>query len=127
MPAKRVCTTSRCPNLTEAGGRCDQCKRKAEALRGSASQRGYNSPGHRRFREAVLTRDPLCVCLEQDHGHQAGACHTQAVVADHYPLSRRELIERRLNPNAAEHGRGLCASCHGKYTVVAQPGGWNQR
>lgn len=126
MPAKRVCPTSGCPELVTSG-RCDDCKRKAEAVRGSASQRGYNSPGHRRFRHAVLHRDPLCVCPEQDHGHESGRCLAPSTVADHHPLSRRELIDAGLNPNSPERGRGLCAPCHGKYTTFAQPGGWNQR
>ena len=127
MPAKRVCTTSRCPNLTDNGGRCDTCQRKAEALRGNARQRGYNTAGHQQFRQAVLTRNPLCVCPEPDHGHPPRACHTAAVVADHYPLSRRELIARGLNPNDPAYGRGLCSPCHSAETSRHQPGGWNSR
>lgn len=96
-------------------GRCADCEAAAEARRGSSSARGYTSRGHAAFRRAVLARDPVCV-----------ACHrAYATVADHYPLSRRELQAQRLNPNDPAHGRGLCASCHGKETALHQPGGWH--
>ncbi len=110
----KVCSTPRCPTLVTAG-RCPKCEAEAEARRGSASQRGYTSAGHRRFRTAVLRRDPLCVL-----------CQAPSTVADHHPLSRRELVEQGLNPNDPECGRGLCASCHGKETGRHQPGGWNR-
>ena len=126
MPAKRVCTTKGCPNLVDAG-RCDDCTRKAEQLRGNARQRGYNTAGHQAFRRAVLTRDPVCVCADQGHGHQPGHCLTAATVADHYPRSRRELLTDGRNPNDPAAGRGLCKTCHDKTTAAAQPGGWNQR
>lgn len=126
MPAKRVCTTSRCPTLVDAG-RCDNCKRDAEALRGSARDRGYNTAGHQRFRTAVLTRDPICVCPDEGHGHPPDACLSAAVVADHYPLSRRELTAAGRNPNDPNAGRGMCKGCHDKATAAHQPGGWNTR
>jgi 5-methylcytosine-specific restriction protein A len=48
-----------------------------------------------------------------------------ATVADHYPLSRKELIDAGLDPNDPQHGRGLCKPCHDRETAQNQPGGWN--
>lgn len=63
----------------------------------------------------MLDKDPICV-----------ACHLAvATVADHYPLSRRELVIRGMDPNDARHGRGLCKPCHDASTAREQPGGWH--
>ncbi len=116
--ALKVCTGlpgKRCVELT-ASGRCPTCTAEAEQLRGTASQRGYGSRHRRSFRQAVLEKNPTCVL-----------CGAEATVADHYPLSRRELVLKRLNPNDPQHGRGLCASCHGSQTSQHQPGGFNRR
>ena len=108
-----MCNVPGCPALTRAG-RCQDHQRQAERARGSSRQRGYTG-AHITFRATVLERDPVCVlCGEQP-----------STVADHYPLSRRELVLRRLDPNDPNHGRGLCASCHGTETARHQPGGWN--
>jgi 5-methylcytosine-specific restriction protein A len=116
VPASRVCSVPGCPTLT-TGGRCAEHQRQAEQIRGSATSRGYGN-GHSRFRQLVLRRDPVCVIPE---------CTAPSTVADHYPLSRRDLVLRRMDPNDPKHGRGLCASCHGKATAEFQPGGWNNR
>lgn len=115
MPkALRVCSVPSCPELT-SGGRCDQHRRQADRVRGTTTERGYSTPGHRRFREAVLARQPICVL-----------CHrARSTVADHYPLSRRDLIAAGLDPNDPQHGRGLCKPCHDSSTARLQPGGWN--
>jgi 5-methylcytosine-specific restriction protein A len=112
-----VCSTPGCPELTE-GGPCTTHKRAAEQRRGTAAQRGYSSRAWRFARRAVLRRDPICVL-----------CRTQfATVADHWPDSRRELVAMNVaDPDSPERLRGLCASCHGKATAHAQPGGWNLR
>lgn len=110
----RVCNVSGCPELIPTSGRCDTHKRAAEQVRGTAAQRGYGAEHRNRFREGVLAKHPICqVCL--------GAPST---VADHHPLSKRELIERGMDDHDPAHGRGLCASCHGKETARLQPGGW---
>jgi 5-methylcytosine-specific restriction enzyme A len=80
---------------------------------GTARQRGYGT-AHQRFREAVLTRDPVCV--------DCGTALSR--VANHYPLSRRQLVAAGLDP---DHGRGVCKPCPDKHTANAQPGGWNVR
>lgn len=123
MPrALKTCSVPGCPELVPSG-RCAQHRREAEQRRGTARQRGYDRAHERRFRQAVLARDPLCVC--QDHGHGHGPrCLTPSTVADHWPRSRRELVAAGLDPNDPQHGRGLCASCHGKHTATAQPGGF---
>ncbi|WP_228637251.1 hypothetical protein [Microtetraspora sp. AC03309] len=46
-------------------------------------------------------------------------------MADHWPLDRRELVRRSLDPDDPKHGRGLCKSCHDGSTAQRQPGGWN--
>lgn len=116
MPrAKRPCPTPGCPELTD-GGRCPNCRTTADRARGTAAQRGYTSPGHKRFRRLVLERDRLCVL-----------CGKVATVADHWPTSRRDLLAAGLDPNDPNRGRGLCASCHGKETARHQPGGFLDR
>jgi 5-methylcytosine-specific restriction protein A len=121
----RVCSTPRCPEFTDKGGKCDGCRSEAEQRRGTARQRGYGKQHEQRFRPGVLARDPLCVCAEESHGH-GSPCGQRSVHADHWPLSRRELTAQGLDPDDPKHGRGLCQSCHAKETAVAQPGGWNQ-
>lgn len=121
MPrAMKVCPVPGCPNLT-ASGRCEDHKKAADKARGTSTERGYKTRGHlRRFRPGVLERDPLCVlCLEE------GKPPRLSTVADHFPLSRRELIELGLDPDDPQHGRGLCKRHHDRETARHQPGGWN--
>lgn len=121
MPrARKACPVAGCPNTT-SGGRCEDHKRESDRARGTAAQRGYASRGHRRrFRPGVLERDELCVlCTEE------GRPPTLATVADHWPLSRRELIAQGLDPDDPQHGRGLCKRHHDRETARNQPGGWN--
>lgn len=113
MPAPRVCNVPGCPALT-TGGRCPDHTRQADRARGTAAQRGYRSRGHQTFRAAVLTRDPVCVLCRE----------ARSTVADHYPLSRRELLARSLDPDDPSRGRGLCTTCHGRETTQHQPGGF---
>jgi 5-methylcytosine-specific restriction protein A len=114
--ASKVCSTPGCPNIVDHG-RCPDCTAKAETRRGTARQRGYDERHARRFRRAVLARDPICKL-----------CHTDwSKHADHWPLSRRDLELRGLDPNDPQHGRGLCARCHSSETAALQPGGWNAR
>ena len=121
MPRKALttCSTSSCPNLTE-GGRCADCARDAEQRRGSSSARGYGRKHRSRFRKTVLERDICCV-LCRDEGKW-----TLATVADHHPLSRRELVDRGMDPDDPAHGRALCHDHHSKETAINQPGGFNQ-
>ncbi len=115
--ASRVCNIPGCPTLTDSG-RCTNCAREAARARGTNKQRGYGREHQRRFRSGVLARDPSCVL-----------CGQPTTVADHHPLDRRQLVANGLDPDDPRHGRGLCASCHGKETAANpnQRGGWNNR
>ena len=111
----RVCSVAGCPAIYEgAASRCPAHRKRADRERGTAAERGYQGRGHRAFRDEVLTRDPVCVLCDI----------RQATVADHYPRSRRELVELGMDPNDASNGRGLCAPCHSIETVKHQPGGF---
>jgi 5-methylcytosine-specific restriction protein A len=121
----RVCTVPGCPEYTEGGGRCEQHRREAEQRRGTARQRGYGRRHETRFRPAVLARDPRCVCTDTEHEH-GQPCGATSVHADHWPLSRRELVARGLDPDDPRRGRGLCGPCHSSSTAREQPGGWNR-
>ncbi|MDH6709759.1 5-methylcytosine-specific restriction protein A [Kitasatospora sp. MAA19] len=112
--ALTICTVAGCPELT-TGGRCPTHQAAAEQARGTRTQRGYGTGHQRRFRPGVLARDPVCVlCHQQPSQH-----------ADHWPLSRRELVAAGHDPDDPQHGRGLCHSCHSRETARHQPGGWN--
>jgi 5-methylcytosine-specific restriction protein A len=112
----RVCSKPGCPTIYDSNdSRCTTHQRIARASRTDNSV--YSSKGHRTFRTSVLNTDPICV--------ECG--NAQATVADHHPLTRRELVDAGLNPNDPQHGRGLCAVCHNKHTAHTSPGGWNDR
>jgi hypothetical protein len=38
-----VCSADGCPNFSTRGGRCDECRRAAERMRGTRQERGYDS------------------------------------------------------------------------------------
>jgi 5-methylcytosine-specific restriction protein A len=119
MPrAGKVCSRTGCPQPAAPGrSRCPTHDTQADRDRGTATERGYTTRGHRAFRAQVLHRDPICVL-----------CHLRvATVADHWPLSRRELLEQGANPNDPAAGRGLCKPCHDRATARHQPGGWANR
>lgn len=130
MPrASKVCSVPGCPAIVPAGvGRCDDHRRAADRARGSYARRGGgNQTAWRRARAACLLRDPMCTCGDEQHGHGA-SCLAPATVADHYPVSKRELVARGVkDPDALHRLRGLCAPCHGKHTAATSPGGWNAR
>lgn len=126
MPrALKTCSTPGCPNLVPSG-RCDQHKRAAEERRGTRHERGYGKAHGNRFRPGVLKANPLCVCTDQ-HGTHGPQCLAPSTVADHWPLSKRELRTRGMDDNDPANGRGLCKGCHDWHTSQAQPGGWAAR
>ncbi len=108
----KVCNVPGCPTISDTP-RCPAHTKAADKARGTATQRGYSGPRHRRFRRIILQRDPLCVL-----------CGAIATVADHYPISRRDLVAQGLDPDNPACGRGLCVRCHSKETAKHQPGGW---
>jgi 5-methylcytosine-specific restriction protein A len=110
----RVCSVAGCPVIY--AGTATRCPEHETAAKQKhwAKTTAYKSPGHRAFRTAVLTRDPICVI-----------CHLRpTTVADHYPMERTDLIEAGLNPNDPQYGRGLCKPCHDQHTARSHPAGW---
>jgi 5-methylcytosine-specific restriction protein A len=98
----RVCSVPGCPTIYNGTTtRCPTHQQEANETHW-ANTRDYNTPGHRtQFRPAVLKRDPICVI-----------CHkAPSTVADHHPLTRRELLAVGKNPNDPQYGRGLCTTC----------------
>lgn len=118
VAACKTCSTPGCPELVPKGqGRCAGCVRVAGVRRGSSARRGYGTAHRLRFREGVLALHPVCVrCMRRP-----------STIADHWPLSRDELVKRKLDPNDPKNGRGLCKPCHDSETARNQPGGWNAR
>lgn len=123
MPARapRRCTTTGCRGRSgPEGGKCPGCRarlaRASDQRRGSPAERGYG-PEHRDvFRAGVLERDLMCVLCDL----------RPSVVADHWPLSRRQLVARGLDPNDPDRGRGLCEPCDRTDKAQRQPGGWHR-
>lgn len=116
----RVCSVPGCPQLypKDEGSRCARHRAQADRRRGTAHERGYASRGHQHFRDTILTRDPICT---------VPGCINLSTIADHYPRSRRELVDLGLNPNDPQYGRALCKMHHDQSTAANEPGGWNQR
>ena len=116
--ARALRTCPDCPAIVDHAGRCDQCAkakaREHDQARGSSSDRGYSGRGHRSFRTAVIKRDPICMLCRK----------AWTTVADHHPLSRKQLVDAGLNPTDPNAGRGLCKPCHDRETAQNQPGGW---
>ncbi|TQM83247.1 5-methylcytosine-specific restriction protein A [Saccharothrix saharensis] len=132
MPARasRPCTRPGCPNRTTTGGMCPDCRTRARRAHGTSAQRGYTA-GHRsRFRPGVLSRpdDRVCRCnLTDCPDHPGVSCSSPSTVADHWPLTRRELVAAGLDPDHPDRGRGLCGPCHARITARDHRtrGGWN--
>lgn len=114
MPSvSRPCGVPGCSGLD---GGCDIHRRAVETRRGSRHERGYDTAWER-ARRRYLVRHPICVL-----------CGGLANVADHYPVSRRDLVARGVRDPDADHRlRALCAPCHRVETNRHQPGGWNAR
>lgn len=115
---KRVCSVRDCPKIYPRvdGSKCEKHRTESKQAHW-AKTRAYSSKGHRSFRTQVLAREPLCAIDGL----------AQSTVADHYPLSRQDLVDSGLNPNDPQYGRGLCKQHHDQETALNQPGGWNNR
>lgn len=114
--ASRICTWPRCPELVDGGGRCPQHRQQADRERRSGASR-YGTGHRNRFRPGVLAKnDGIC-----------SACGlAAAVVADHWPLDRVELIARGMDENDPANGRPLCVPCHNTWTATTSGGFQNQ-
>lgn len=115
MPRKprNPCSVPGCPELT-VGGRCPAHSAQAEAQRKERGNAVYGQSRWQRIRKRYLYDNPWCVL-----------CGRQATDADHYPLSRKALVARGVDPDTPTHLRPLCAPCHSKETAQHQPGGWH--
>lgn len=113
----RICGKPGCPTAYDGDkSRCPEHLGKAKAAHWQDTK-VYKTAGHREFRRQVLERDPICVL-----------CGVRAAnIGDHYPKSRKELIDLGFNPDDPRFGRGLCRGCHNSQTATHQPGGWNNR
>ncbi len=114
----------RCPEPVPKPGLCPACRGDADRDR-RPDGNPYSSRAHRvDFREAVLARQPRCVCTG-DCGRHDHLCAAPSTVADHHPIERRDLVSQGLDPNDPDRGRGLCKPCHDGHTARSSPGGWN--
>ncbi|ONI87415.1 hypothetical protein ALI22I_23325 [Saccharothrix sp. ALI-22-I] len=126
--AARPCPMPGCPNTSRSGGRCTACRSRARRAGGTSAHRGYTGAHRSRFRPAVLARDRVCRCdRDQCPRHPHRLCDRPSTVADHWPLTRRELVAAGLDPDDPSRGRGLCAGCHSHITATDRRtlGGWN--
>lgn len=114
MPRKprKPCPVPGCPELTSTG-RCEAHRAQDWQLRRERGAHNYGSSRWQRVRRAYLYEHPWCVL-----------CTAPATVADHHPLSRRELVARGVDPDSPTHLRPLCTPCHNRETARHQPGGW---
>lgn len=112
MPTRAARTCPNCRRVLRAPGACPTCKARDEQRAPAASDYGGDWPARRAL---FLSLHPWCVL-----------CGKRAKVADHYPISRRELVAHHaLDPDADEHLRPLCIPCHRRETNRHQPGGIN--
>ncbi len=83
-------------------------------MRYERSTQPYSTSEWARKRKRFLYANPWCVL-----------CGQPANVADHYPLSRKQLIAQGVDdPDAPKCLRALCVTCHNRETAKHQPGGW---
>ena len=100
MGRTRVCSYRGCPELVTDGLRCEKHpypKRVYKTHRLTNKQRGYGVE-HRRWRDAVLKRDPVCVDCKA----------TRSTEAHH--------IDGNTSNRELDNGMGLCRLCHNRRT-----------
>jgi 5-methylcytosine-specific restriction protein A len=100
----RVCGQVGCPKiLTDGSTKCAAHAARPKDTRPSASARGYDSKW-RRNSARFLKAHPVCAWP---------GCSKPSEHADHWPMSRRELVAAGVeHPDAWQHLRPLCASHH---------------
>lgn len=78
------------------------CPEHAPQKRPHFKARGYDAH-YQRQRTKLLASKPLCVM----------GCGRPANVADHHPLSRKQLVALGVpDPDALKHLRPMCTRCH---------------
>jgi 5-methylcytosine-specific restriction protein A len=117
MPWKpaRPCVQPGCPESVR--GKESTCPEHAKQRHKQRANRGGSSYG-RNWRERVqprfIYRNPWCVL-----------CGGQATVADHWPISRRDLVAKgEASPDSFKHLRPLCKACDAKERPKREPGGF---
>ena len=113
MPSRsqHPCTHPGCPRLVRGQRRCPEHTRQAEAVRGTASQRGYDAKW-RTLRATWIGGHPFCSACASV-GVQSLATQVDHIVAH---MGNDAL---RLDPANLQ---SLCMSCHSRKTV-GQDGG----
>jgi 5-methylcytosine-specific restriction protein A len=112
---KSTCRHPNCPELADVGEYCASHRKVREKddreHRGTSSQRGYDKR-HRKWRNAVLARDPLCVeCLKRGQ-------IVPSKIADHIaPLDPNDPASGDWS---LENGQGLCITHHNQKTALEQ-------
>lgn len=110
MPTRARRTCPNCKRVLTTRGPCPICRARRDAR--APGTNNYNtSTWMARSAEYLLTH-PWC-----------RLCGKRAKVADHHPLSRRDLIRFGLDPDTDDRLRPLCQSCHAKETNKYQGGG----
>lgn len=110
-----VCTEPGCPALVEGKGRCP-AHGPAVKPRPTITQQGYGA-SWRHTRNAFIAAHP--VCQGDGTGSHHPGCNGSATVADHDPLTRRELVRRGdPNPDAWSHLVARSHLCHGRKSAL---------
>ena len=125
VPTRPPSACPRCPAATR--GRCTCTRRVSDQRRGNATDRGYGRRHRRVFRAEVLQRHLFCQCRDASCRSHGDRCVSRSSVADHWPMTRRELVAAGEDPDDPKHGRGLCKPCHDHATATdpRTRGGWH--
>lgn len=115
----RVCSRPGCGEFTDQGGRCPDCRAKAEKKRGTARQRGYDRAWEQ-TRAAYLAAHPFCEC--DDCEALPKATRPAATDVDHID----GLGPKGPRGHDPTNLRALTHAHHSRRTARDQPGGWNQ-
>lgn len=111
---RKPCSQAGCPNTTPRGGPCDEHRRQRERQRKADGNAVYTQSAWQRVRKRFLYHNPWC-----------SLCARQATVADHWPVSRRDLVAQGVaDPDSHRNLRPLCKACHDRETARLQPGGF---
>ncbi len=123
-----VCNVPGCAVLVDGKGRCGgdccegRCKNRV-ATRPTTTAQGYGS-SWRTKRAAFVAAHRRCVGIDGEHHPN---CDGVTRVADHAPITRRELVAQGdPDPDGWQHLQPLSLSCHGWKTVL-HDGGWARK
>lgn len=109
VPSSPPRPCSRCGLPVVRGGFCAKHYRQADMARGTSQERGYGQRHRDMFRSRVLA-NALYRCV---------LCGGEAVVADHFPRTRKQLLAAGDDPDNPAFGRALCKQCHDRHTAAS--------